>query len=333
VLLAVYAFPQSKKAESDTIAIAFWNVENFYDTLDDQNKKDDDFLPNGSYQWTKERFDKKMEHLGQAIKDMNDKKGPDMIGMAEVENRWVLEQLIKTNLSGLDFSIAHIDSPDERGIDAALLYNSKKFELVSLRGDTVSLADKYPTRLILHAELKTIFGDIVHVFVNHWPSRRNGQDKSEINRVTAATVLKGEVDKLLAANKNARIVIMGDFNDEPDNNSILKTLDAGLYTCDSVKQNTTLHNVSWERKGKGEGTLKYRDTWNCLDQIIISPDVLTDAQFKYICGSYTIFRPDYLIQHGGKYDGSPFPTYGGTRYLGGYSDHLPVFAKFIVKAR
>ncbi|MBI2418278.1 MAG: endonuclease/exonuclease/phosphatase family protein [Ignavibacteriales bacterium] len=313
-------------AKPDTIAVAFYNVENLYDVFNDPKKNDEEFLPEGKKKWTLERFNEKELNLSKVIRGLNDGKGPDIIGFAEVENKGVLETLSKKYLFDLRFDVAHIESPDDRGIDVALLYNKTKFKKLAVYGDSVALPDKYPTRLILHVVLKSKDKDTLHVFVNHWPSRRNGQDKSEINRVAAASALRKQTDILLAKNPLAKIVIIGDFNDEPENISIKDTLGAGLYTCDSVRQVNVLRNVSWERKSKGEGSLKYRDNWNLLDQIIISKGL----NKNYICGSYTIFRPDYLIQKDGKYAGSPFPTYGGDKHLGGYSDHLAVFAKFVI---
>jgi endonuclease/exonuclease/phosphatase family metal-dependent hydrolase len=167
--------------------------------------------------------------------------------------------------------------------------------------------------------------------VNHWPSRLGGQEASEINRVAAAKVLRSSVDVLLKSNPSANIVIMGDFNDEPNNNSIIRDLKAEEFICDSTDFSYSLHNLAWEKKRNGEGTLKYRDEWDLLDQIIVSSaDVQsTHESFHYICGSFTIFKPAYMIETTENYVGSPLPTYGGNKYLAGYSDHFPVFAKFL----
>lgn len=167
--------------------------------------------------------------------------------------------------------------------------------------------------------------------MNHWPSRLGGQEASEINRVATAKTLRASVDVLLKINPSANIVIMGDFNDEPDNNSIKRDLNAEEFICDSANFSYSLHNLAWEKKRSGEGTLKYRDEWDLLDQIIVSSaDVQSTHQsFHYICGSFTIFKPVYMIEADEKYAGCPLPTYGGNKYLAGYSDHFPVFAKFL----
>ena len=317
----------------DTILIGFWNMENFYDTLDDKKINDEEFLPDAKKQWTSERFITKCKHHAQVILEMNSGKGLDIMGMAEIENRSVVEDLIK-QMPDCNYGIAHMDSPDERGIDCALIFKNGVFNLVSVVGDTVVLPDKHPTRLILHVVLQNKKNDeLLHVFVNHWPSRRGGSDESAINRNTAAATLRKEVEALLAKEKNADIVIMGDFNDEPTNVSIDSVLQAGHYTSAASDAKTNLQNLAWERKSKGEGTLKYRSEWDLLDQIIVSNSMVAKSKISYLNGSFTIYKQDYMIEKDERYAGSPLPTYGGSKYLGGYSDHFPVFAKFIVVGR
>ena len=331
----ILAGAQSRTAAKgqDTVTVAFWNVENFFDTLDDKAKNDEEFLPGAKKQWTGERYLTKIEHLGQAIKEMNAKHGPDIIGMAEIENKAVVEDLVKRQLSKMKYQIVHVQSPDERGISTAMLFRTSIFKLVKAAGDTVHLADNHATRLILHATLQGKGKEIVHVFVNHWPSRLGGEEKSEGNRIAAAKELRKNVDAVLAADPAASIVIMGDFNDEPDNNSIKTELKAEQFICDSANFSFSLHNLAWQKKRNGEGTLKYRNQWNMLDQIIVSSSVLqtTKSSFRYVCGSFDIFKADFMIEHGEKYEGSPLPTYGGNKYLGGYSDHFPVYAKFLLE--
>ncbi len=333
VLLVTCGFKYSFAKGQDTILVGFWNMENFYDTLDDKKINDEEFLPDSKKHWTSERFETKCLNHAKVILEMNAGKGLDVMGMAEIENRGVVEALIK-KMPDCNYGIAHMDSPDERGIDCALIYKNAKFDLVSLVGDTVLLPTKYPTRLILHVELKDKDnGEVLHVFVNHWPSRRGGQDESTINRITAASVLRKDVDALLAKDKNANIIIMGDFNDEPTNVSIDSVLAAGHFTSAAADAKTTLQNLAWERKSKGEGTLKYRSEWDLLDQIIVSNPLVGKNKISYLNGSFTIYKKDYMVETEEKYAGSPLPTYGGNRYLGGYSDHFPVFAKFLVSGK
>lgn len=324
--------PRLFAQKNDTLTIAFWNVENLFDTLNTNGKNDEEFSPGSKKQWTSERYQTKILHLAQAIGDMNNQRGPDIIGFAETETDGVVKDLANSTIKNLDYAVVRIQSPDERHISTAMIYKKARFSELAEEGDTVNLANGHPTRLILHVTLLAKSKDTIHVFVNHWPSRLGGQDVSEPNRVAAAKVLRSAVDKLLAANPKAYIVIMGDFNDEPDNISITNELKAEQYLCGSTNSTFTLHNLAWERKSKGEGTLKYRDQWNLLDQIIVSSSVVDQksSPVKYLCGSFEIFKPDYLIEKGTKYAGSPFPTYGGSKYLGGYSDHFPVLAKFLL---
>jgi hypothetical protein len=272
-------------------------------------------------------------NLAKVIHSMNNNKGPDIIGFCEVEHEALLKNMISKYLSNIPYKTAYRESPDERGIDNGLIFNSDKFQLLGISGDTVHLKKDEKTRLILNVNLllkKT--RDTLHVFVNHWPSRLGGVKKSEPNRVQAASVLLKSVESYLNKNNKADIIIIGDFNDDPENESIMKTLHAKPYTCDSSgeNQNHELFDLAYSAFKRSEGSYKYRNTWNMLDQIIIS-DNLLDGDIKYICNSFHIFKPYFLVTHSGKYEGTPFPTYGGNRYLGGYSDHFPVTAEFIIK--
>ena len=315
----------------DSITIAFWNVENFFDTLNTNGKNDEEFSPASKKHWNSERYQTKVLHLAKVIGDMNNKRGPDILGLAETETKEVVTDLVNSTIKNLKYNVVRIQSPDERRISTALIYKSDKFELLNAVGDTVHLVNNHLTRLILHVSLLTKNNDTLHVFVNHWPSRLGGEEASEINRVAAAKTLRASVDVLLNTNPLANIVIMGDFNDEPDNNSIKLDLNAEEFICDSVNFSYSLHNLAWEKKRSGEGTLKFHDQWDLLDQIIVSSaDVQsTHKSFYYLCGSFTIFKPEYMIETTANYMGSPLPTYGGNKYLAGYSDHFPVLAKFL----
>ena len=332
LLILISAFASITHAQNqDSITIAFWNVENFFDTLNTNGKNDEEFSPASKKHWNSERYQTKVLHLAQVIGDMNNKRGPDILGMAETETKEVVNDLVNSTIKNLNYNVVRIQSPDVRHISNALIYKSDKFELLSAVGDSVHLADNYATRLILHVSLLTKNNDTLHVFVNHWPSRIGGAEESEINRIAAAKILRASVDLLLKTNPDANIVIMGDFNDEPDNNSIKRDLNAEEFICDSANYSYSLHNLAWEKKRNGEGTLKYRSEWDLLDQIIVSSADVRSAHksFHYICGSFTIFKPEYMIETNPGFVGGPLPTYGGNKYLNGYSDHFPVFAKFL----
>ena len=332
-LLSFSVFAQ----KNDTLFVAFWNLENFFDTVDDPNKNDEEFLPTGDKEWTKERLDIKENHHAKVIRSMNNGEGPDLLGVCEVEHQSVLDSMISKYLNDKNYKVAYLESPDNRGIDNGLIYDSNKFKVLSVIGDTVHLSDDWPTRLILNVNLLMNNDDTLIVYVNHWPSRRGGEEKSEPNRVSAAETLRKSVDKDFENNPEAKIIIIGDFNDEPGNNSILYTLNANPVFCDSLPLGeefnslSQLFNVSYKAYNDGLGTYKYRDDWNLLDQIMVSGDLLKGNDIKYVCNSYEVYKPNTMVTHSGNYKGAPFPTYGGKRYLGGYSDHYPATAKFLVE--
>ncbi|MDR3609713.1 MAG: hypothetical protein P4L27_04070 [Ignavibacteriaceae bacterium] len=330
IILSAASFSPAAKGK-DTLTIAFWNVENFFDTLNTNGKNDEEFSPASNKHWNSDRYQTKVLHLAQVIGDMNNKQGPDILGMAETETKEVVIDLVNSTIKNLKYDVVRIQSPDERHISTALIFKSDKFKILDVIGDTVHLLNNHPTRLILHVSLLSLNNDTVHIFVNHWPSRLGGEEASEINRAAAAKTLRSSVDILLKKNPEANIVIMGDFNDEPNNNSIIRDLKAEEYICDSADYSYSLHNLSWEKKRNGEGTLKYNNQWNLLDQIIVSSaDVQSrHTSFNYLCGSFTIFKQAYMIETTERYAGSPLPTYGGNKYLAGYSDHFPVLAKFV----
>jgi len=317
---------------SDTITVASWNLENLFDVIDDPQKEDEEFLPSGEKEWTAERLDKKMYNLSRVIRSMNNDKGPDILGVVEVEHQHLLDTLVSKFLPDKKYKTAYIESPDGRGIDNGLIYNSELFSLLSVKGDTIKLDDGYPTRLVLNVNLLTKEKDTLHIYVNHWPSRRGGEIKSEPNRISAAETLRNSVDKNFSVNPWSKIIIMGDFNDEPGNISLINHLRATLFKCDSAEYFDSvlldLVNISYPDYTQGLGSYKYKDDWNMLDQIIISSSMLDSENFHYICNSFEVYKPDLMVTHSGKFEGTAFPTYGGSRYLGGYSDHYPVIAKF-----
>ena len=334
IILSSLSFGQSK---DDTLFIAFWNLENLFDTIDDTEKNDEEFLPGGDKEWTDERLDIKLNHIARVIRSMNNSNGPDLLGVCEVEHQSMLDSLISRYLDDFNYNIAYVESPDKRGIDNGLIYNSNIFKLLSVEGEIVHLKDDWPTRPIVHVRLIYKSIDTISVYVNHWPSRSGGKEKSEPNRVAAASTLRKSVDEDFNLNPNAKIIVIGDFNDEPTNISVLETLNANPFKCDSLKAenifNTVreLFNTSYQAYEDGLGTYKYRDDWNLLDQIIISGDLINDPEFYYICDSFNIYKPYFMVTNSGKYKGTAFPTYGGRRYLEGYSDHFPVTAKFLTR--
>jgi predicted extracellular nuclease len=336
ILVLLILFNDCKGQSCDTIVVAFWNLQNLFDTIDDPQKDDQEFLPSSELEWTNERLDKKMYNLARVIRSMNNSKGPDILGVCEVENQAVLESMVKKFLPDLNYWTAYIESPDNRGIDNGLIYKADKFKLLNIQADTVHLSDGYPTRLILCVNLLTDENEKITIFVNHWPSRRGGQDVSEPNRIAAALTLRNAVDRIFAKDIESKIIIIGDFNDDPDNASLVSSLMAHPINCDSIKEdletefNKELFNLAYEPFQSAAGSFKFRDTWNLLDQVIVSSALISNDEIHYLCSSFQVYKPEFLVTQSGKYTGTPFPTYGGKRYLGGYSDHFPVIAKFLV---
>lgn len=317
---------------NDTIYIVTWNVENLFDAEDDPLKNDSEFLPNSKKEWTEDKLETKLINLMRVINYMNNSCGPDIIAMQEVENINVVKQLIY-KFPERDYIVVHRESPDDRGIDASLIYDRNIFGIVSVDTIRVKLPTNSNTRYILHVTLHhKLSNSNLHIFVNHWPSRIGGQFKSEPNREAAAKTLRTAVDSLFNLNENEQIIILGDFNDEPENISIKEILRVEEFDCE--KENftpKTLFNLAYNKYKLGEGTYLYGSDWNMLDQIIISSSLVNKKNLDYVCNSFEIIKPSYMINKTGNRIGAPIPTYSGNKYIGGFSDHFPVGAKFILK--
>ncbi len=315
-------------AQNNYIFIAQWNLENLFDTNDDPNTNDEDFTPKGMYKWDDQKLILKFVRLSEIISAMNDNKAPDILTVCEVENRAVLNTLTMYDqfLKKYNFGVIHKDSPDRRGVDVGILYKKDIFQFIELIDDTVKI--DWPTRTIIMGKLlHKQTGDTFYVFSNHWPSRRGGEEKSAPARNTAASTLKKRVDYILSYNPNANIIIMGDFNDTPKNESIMKYLQAKPFICSKDKpQPKQLYNLSWEKADNDEGSHYFDDEWNMLDQIIVSSNLIESNKFQYDCPSFNMYTGKNVDS-----EGLPIRTFEGKRYIGGYSDHLPVYAKILIK--
>jgi endonuclease/exonuclease/phosphatase family metal-dependent hydrolase len=305
----------------------FYNVENLYDTVNDPLTSDEEFTPSGKVPWTKERLETKIKHTGQVIADIASPAMPDLVGFAEIENQQVLEMLTSSaGLSKTKYSIVHYDSPDERGIDVAMLYNPATFKVISSLPLQVSLPDSDLTRDILYVKGKLNSGEILHVFINHWPSRREGSEISAAKRMAAANVLRAKIDTLQILEKNPKILIMGDFNDEPADNSITQGLKA--LTPDEAITKNNLYSLLYPEFKKGEGTLFYKD-WDLFDQIIVSGNMLSVKKgLRTSVNGAGIYSAEYLLFKNKAGESRPNRTMSSDKYFGGYSDHLPVYVKF-----
>jgi hypothetical protein len=312
------------------LAIGFYNVENLYDTINQPNVNDDEYTPEGARGYTGKIFKDKLSKLSDVISLMGTDYTPDgmaILGMAELENRSVLEALVKEpKLVEKNYGIVHYDSPDLRGVDVALLYHPKYFRetyseplFVPLKGNE---GKGYFTRDILYVE-GYLIDEKVHIFVNHWPSRRGGEEASAPGRALAASVAKHKIDSVLALNPDAKIILMGDLNDDPISPSVAKVLGAKGKKED-VKPGQ-LYNPWVDPYKKGIGTLAYQDAWGLFDQIIISYGWLKKEQKGYHFHKAEIFNREFMVQKTGKYKGYAMRTYDGNRYAGGYSDHFPTY--------
>ncbi len=306
--------------------VAFYNVENLFDTEDDPNTFDDDFTPNGKQKWTTERYQEKIKKIAKVISMIGDEDGAEIIGVCEIENEKVLKDLINDpQLKKYGYNYVHYDSPDERGIDVALLYKEPVFKVTSSKNYEAKLPDNDKTRDVLLVSGK-LEGEEIHIIVNHWSSRGGGEEKSRPKRMVSALVARKIVDDLEAKNPNAKILLMGDFNDEPFNESITKGLQAIEMPDIKDKQ---LFNTLASLKEQGKGTYNYKGDWNMLDQIIINKGFFSSINamkgWRYLDGN--IYDAQYLKEASGKYKGNPFRTYVGTKFLGGTSDHFPIYVR------
>ncbi len=316
------------KIEANDAMFLFYNVENLFDTENDIKTNDDEFTPKGRKKWTKKRYDKKLENLTVAVSLARPDNFPEFIGLAEVENRKVLEDW--TNTSGMkanNYKIVHYDSNDGRGIDVALLYKEAAFSLIDSKLIPVGKTQdsKYPLREILYAKGILYNTDTLHIFVNHWKSRRGGETKTEKQRMKSAKILRRKVDELLAENKNVKIIICGDMNDEPEN----KSLSAVLKAQKTINEaNTTgLYNVMFQKSLKEKGSYSYSGNWLMLDNLIVSK-ALINSEKGFIINSKEgeiVYDKKILYKNSKIGQFVPSKTYGGENYYGGYSDHLPVY--------
>lgn len=316
-------FSQAKPS----ITVAFYNCENFFDTKDDPNKKDEEYLPESSLKWDETRFMNKLQKIAQVLDSTVSGPGlPALVGLVEVENKEVLEELVsKSQFKEKSYGVLCTDSPDERSIDCGLLYDKSVFTLVEfkeLNATNPSLGD-YKTRNILFATLKATNGDVIYVFVNHWPSRREGEKESEPRRIFAAEQVRAKINELQKKDPKAKVIVMGDFNDHPDNNSILNTLKAS----DAPKDKTDLYNAFQTLDREKQGTHYYDKEWRVLDQIIVSQGFIGAKKgYKFEPKNAHILRKDFVLYKNPKTgEERPNRTYSGEKYFNGYSDHLSVY--------
>jgi Endonuclease/Exonuclease/phosphatase family len=332
---ALTAQTDRKSDEYKVACIAFYNLENLFDTIDSPTTNDVDFLPGGRLAWNTPKYVSKLSNMAKVISEIGTELSPDgavILGVAEIENRKVLEDLVQQEaIKSRNYQIVHYDSPDERGIDCAFLYNPKYFSITSSHPYPVKLVDPKTgaadfTRDILY--VTGIFdGEPLHLMVGHWPSRRGGESASAPARAVAAQVCKTLADSIMTADPKAKIVIMGDLNDDPDSPSLTKVLQAKGNTKD-VKEGG-LYNPMYDHFKSGDGTMAYRDAWSFFDQIIVSQPFVSKKSGGWQFYKSLVFRKPWLLQTEGQYRGYPFRTYVGDIFINGYSDHLPSYCFFL----
>jgi predicted extracellular nuclease len=316
-----------KADQGQTVRVVFWNVENLYDTYDDTTKLDNEFTPQGTMRWNYKRFHIKLNHVTKTLLAAGQWEAPGIIGLCEVENRYVMNRLIYDSpLKSYGYRMIHHESPDLRGIDVALLYRPSVFSVISSKPFKITFPfdTSARTREILFIQGRVLARDTLNLLINHWPSRRGGYAESQPRRDFVASVLRHIIDSLQAGHTDARILVMGDFNDEPTSASITNILHA--IHPDSLRNQGELVNLMYPLSGR-EGTHRYRGIWSLLDQFMISGSLMRPVKgLRIVRESVKIFREPFLLKDDLKYFGKkPFRTYNGFRYEGGFSDHLPVY--------
>jgi hypothetical protein len=328
MLLLMVASCHAQPRSAPVTAIAFYNMENMYDPADDPYRSDEEFTPDGANHYTEKVYHEKLHNMAYALSQLAIDKipeGPAVIGLAEIENKKVLEDLVaEPELSNRKLKIVHFDSPDNRGIDVALLYNSKYFTVISAKALPVDLTTsrgkKEKTRDVLYVMGK-LGKDTLHIFVNHWPSRREGEENSAWKRAQAAAVSRKVIDQLTAQNKNVKCIVMGDLNDDPVDESVVTTLGA-----EGNRQKVRpggLFNPWVDLYKKGLGTEVYRDNWNLFDQIIVSYGLINGDAANLKFNNAEIFNREFLRNTYGKLKGYPHRSFSRNRWINGYSDHFP----------
>lgn len=315
------------------VSILFYNVENLFDTVNNPDTEDDAFTPEGDMHWTQKRLHAKLLNISKVILSASGWNPPAVAGLCEVENRQVLDQLIyATPLNNFQYKFIHKESPDHRGIDVALLYrpdvfNPVEYESYSLTDDENS---EIRTREILYVK-GILAGDTAHLFVNHWLSRFSGLLETTHLRVASAKLLKQKIAKLQQSYANPKIIIMGDFNDSPEEESISLVL--GAKKPDKTATPNEIYNLMANEKTNESGTLKYQSQWYTFDQFMVSGSLLTGDNGLFVKkAAVTIVNLPYLLKKDEKYGGTkPFRTYYGFQYNGGFSDHLPVLLNLEIR--
>ena len=338
ILTITTVFSQEKKAYKVN-TVAFYNLENLFDTENDPLTYDDDRTPDGKDHWTEEIYQDKLKNMAKVMAEIGAEVSgntPAIIGVCETENRKVLEDLVnQESLIKQDYGIIQFDSPDRRGIDVALLYKKKLFTPTHYKAKELLIYDDNDKskRVFTRDQLVVsgmLDGEKIHLIVNHWPSRSGGEKRSRSKRIKAAKLNRQIIDSIFSDDPYAKIITMGDFNDDPTNPSIKDHLNAKRKTSElAIKE---LYNPMEDLAKQGYGSLAYRDSWNLFDQIIISTELTKKDFSSYRFYQAGIYNKTYLVNAHGRYKGYPYRSFASGSYTGGYSDHFPVYI-YLVKEK
>ncbi|MBW6479313.1 MAG: endonuclease/exonuclease/phosphatase family protein [Bacteroidales bacterium] len=332
-IFSIIPFAQGQEDDKKFLAlcVAYYNVENLFDTINDPDRNDDEFTPDGTNRWTSDRYYEKLDRLAEVISKMGlelTPDGPAVIGLGEVENEDVVWDLARQErIKDRNYQVIHFRSRDRR-IDNAFMYNPRYFEVTNTKAVPTIIEDMPDFRTRDHLVVSgLLLGEPIHFIVAHWPSRRGGEARSRPLRIAAADVARSIIDSLKAEDPNAKVIFMGDLNDDPTDISVRRHLNA-QGDKDRLKDGQ-LFNPFVEFARRGIGTLAWRDSWNLFDQIILTQSLLNDdySTFKYLRAE--VFNRPFLRQPSGRFQGYPFRSYGGGVYLGGYSDHFPTYVFLI----
>ncbi|MBI9035287.1 MAG: endonuclease [Bacteroidales bacterium] len=301
----------------------FYNVENLFDTSHSSNTNDKEYTPQGNRHWNHWKLKKKLINIYKVIAASADPEIPSLIGFCEIENREVLNALLyETPLFQQGYKIVHFESPDRRGIDVALFYKSSKIKILEKKAISIKNPNdpSFRTRDILHIKIQYSNFDTINLYINHWPSRYGGYMQSQHKRLLTSSILRAHIDSIQNANSNANIIICGDFNDTKENESIKRLIH--MNSLKTVPLSCTDQRI--------HGTHKFHNHWNNFDQFLISTSFEKDSSGIIIRDAEILSFP-FLLSEDKKYGGiKPNRTFSGYKYLGGFSDHLPIILKFSI---
>jgi len=307
--------------------IGFYNVENLFDTIDDPIKDDEQFLPDNDYRWNTERYNAKLRSLSLVISELAKLDGGLVVlGVCEIENEQVMRDLAATELlQPYHLSVCHHESPDRRGVDVAFFYDASRFKILDTKAFP-TIVPNNPDFITRDQWLMTGVldnTDTLYLVANHWPSKSGGEQRSLPGRMAAGQLGRHIADSILKAHPGAKFIYMGDLNDNPTSNCIISEM--GTKTKPEKLTIYDLYNPMWKLFRDGLGSYAYRDSWEMLDNIIISGGLVNARPGTYKFRSAHIFRKGFMFTKTGSYIDYPFRTFAGGNYQGGYSDHLPVY--------